>query len=327
VTAHALLVPDCGPGVGLGHLERMLALADALSPDPTATVVVPAGDAALRRRVTERGHDAAEADGDAVARALTIAAHMTADVIVLDGYGFGVATQERIRERAPLVVVDDLGHPTACDIAVNPSPGGESKPPDGAGAFLGGAAYALLSPAVVTARAANAGRQPGDGRSVLVTTGAMDPQQLTPRVVEELLARDPVVEVVAIVGPEMDARALREDLRLHVLVEPPTLADAMAAATVYAGAAGTSAVQAACIGVPAVISVVAANQRDQATALAAAGCAVVANPEEVATVCLRLLDDAPRCTRMRRAGRELVDGDGAARVADSIRRLVRIPAV
>jgi spore coat polysaccharide biosynthesis predicted glycosyltransferase SpsG len=155
----------------------------------------------------------------------------------------------------------------------------------------------------------------------------MDPQGLTPRVVEGLLATDRVVEVVAIVGPEMDARALHAHPRLRVLVEPPTLAEALAGTTVYAGAAGTSAVQAACIGVPAVITVTAANQQAQAAALATAGCALVASPEEVATLCLRLLDDAPRRTQMRRAGRELVDGDGAARVTDAIRRLVRTPAV
>ena len=111
MTARALLVPDCGPGVGLGHLERMLALADALSPDPIATVVVPAGDsraAASRRRraATTRWTQ----HGDAVARALSTAAAVSADVIVLDGYGFDVATQQRLRELAPLVVVDDLGH-------------------------------------------------------------------------------------------------------------------------------------------------------------------------------------------------------------------------
>ena len=191
MTARALLVPDCGPGVGLGHLERMLALADALSPDPTATVVVPAGDTALRRRVAARGHDAVEAAGDAGARALAAAATVKADVVVLDGYGFTVATQQRLRELAPLAVVDDLGQPSACDLAVNPAPGGETRPPEGAGAFLGGAAYALLSPAVVAAREATSGPPAAGGRSVLVTTGATDPRRLTRRVVEELLARDP----------------------------------------------------------------------------------------------------------------------------------------
>jgi hypothetical protein len=30
MTRRALLIPDCGVGTGLGHLERALALADAL---------------------------------------------------------------------------------------------------------------------------------------------------------------------------------------------------------------------------------------------------------------------------------------------------------
>ena len=326
MTARALLVPDCGPGVGLGHLERLLALADALRPDLPASVVVPAGDAALRRRVADRGHSVMEVDGDAASRAVAAAATETADVIVLDGYDFDVATQQRLREIAPLVVVDDLGHPTACDIAVNPAPGGEAKRPDGARSFLGGAGYALLSPAVVAARAARSDAE-SPRPSVLVTTGAMDPQGITPRLVDELLGHDSSVEVVAVVGPEMDGRHLPDHPRLRLLVEPPTLAEALVAATVYAGAAGTSAVQAACVGVPAVIIVTAANQQDQAAALASAGCALIAVPGDLATVCVRLLEDRARRTEMRRVGRDLVDGAGAARVADSVRRLVRAPAL
>jgi spore coat polysaccharide biosynthesis predicted glycosyltransferase SpsG len=41
VTPRALLCADCGSGVGLGHLERMLALADALQPDVDVVLLVP----------------------------------------------------------------------------------------------------------------------------------------------------------------------------------------------------------------------------------------------------------------------------------------------
>jgi len=41
VTSRALLAADCGRGVGLGHLERMLALAEALRPEVEASVLVP----------------------------------------------------------------------------------------------------------------------------------------------------------------------------------------------------------------------------------------------------------------------------------------------
>ncbi len=63
VTPRALLAADCGSGVGLGHLERMLALADALAPDMEVSILVPEGDASLQRRVADRGHRAIDAPG------------------------------------------------------------------------------------------------------------------------------------------------------------------------------------------------------------------------------------------------------------------------
>ena len=42
--------------------------------------------------------------------------------------------------------------PADCDLAVNPSPGGEDMRPAGATEFLGGAAYALIRSAIVDAR-------------------------------------------------------------------------------------------------------------------------------------------------------------------------------
>jgi len=325
VTAHALLVPDCGSGIGLGHLERMLALADALRPDVVASVVIPEGFEPLRTRVTGRGHAIVEAVGPTVARAESAARDTVHDVIVLDGYVFGVDAQRRLRALAPLIVVDDLGLPNASDIAVNPSPGGERKRPDGAGAFLGGARYALVSRAIVDARTvvSERGRPP---RSVLVSTGSMNLRGISGQVSAELVARDATVDVSVVVGPEMHRDELPDNPRQHVLVAPQTLADALASSTVYAGAAGTTAVQAACVGIPAVITPAVANQSDQAAALAAAGCAVAAEPEDLAGQCLALLDDPARCDEMARRGRSLVDGSGASRVAEALRHLLRVRA-
>jgi len=325
VTTSALLVPDCGSGVGLGHLERMLALADALRPDVTAMLVVPAGDDTVRRRVTDRGHATLEQAGAAATRALSAAAGSGTDVVVLDGYVFDVAIQQRLREIAPLIVVDDLGLPSACDLAVNPAPGGEAKHPDGADSFLGGAPFALISAAIVEAR--DSVPQQGRGRrSVVVSTGAADASGLCALVVAGVLSGDAGAEVVAVVGPDMRRDDLGDDPRLTALVGPSTLAGALASATLFAGAAGTSAVQAACVGIPAVITATVANQMDQAAALADAGCAVLAPPHRITAECLRLLDDATTCAEMSTRGRLLVDGHGAVRVAGAVRRLIRARA-
>ena len=322
VTPRALLAADCGRGVGLGHLERMLALADALKPDLRVSMVVPKGEMAIRQRVVDRGHAPLAAPGNTQARVAAVAGDSTPfDVVVLDGYVFDVALQRRLRDRAPLSVVDDLRLPTDCDLAVNPSPGGEALGPEGAADFLGGAAYALIRASVVEAREL-AMRRDRDPRTVLVSTGATDPAGLGRMVSHALLERDPDVKVTRVVGPNSLGIAERAWPREQLLQAPPDLADCLATATVYVGAAGTTAVQAACVGCPAVITPAVTNQAAQAAALEAAGCAVVVDAAYLADTCLALLDDRTRRTEMAIRGRALVDGLGAARVADAVRHLV-----
>jgi UDP-2,4-diacetamido-2,4,6-trideoxy-beta-L-altropyranose hydrolase len=324
VTPRALLVPDCGRGVGLGHVERMLALADALVPHLAVSVLVPEEDAVLRARVWDRGHNALEAAGDAAHRVESVVAHVQPlTVIVLDGYSFDIALQHRLRRRAPLTVVDDLGLPADCDLAVNPSPGGESMRPEGADAFLGGATFALLRDAFAGARE-EVMRRGRAVRTVLVSSGWTDMGGLAESVSADLRRADTTVEVVVVVGPDTPARDASARPRERVLIAPPSLAEVLAGATVYAGAAGTTAVQAACVGIPAVITVAISNQAAQAAALAAAGCAVVTDVSDIASQCLRLLDDAPRCDDMAARGRALVDGHGAARVAQAVHRLAQV---
>jgi UDP-2,4-diacetamido-2,4,6-trideoxy-beta-L-altropyranose hydrolase len=325
VTLRALLAPDCGPGVGLGHLERMLALADALRAHATVSLIIPEGDAVLRRRVAGRGHTVIEAPGETADRvASVIAAVESVDRVVLDGYVFDAAFQRRIRDRAPLTVVDDLGLAADCDLAVNPSPGGERLRPTSTDAFLGGASYALIRASFLDARATVL-RDGRARRTVLVSTGATDIGGISGHVTTELLARDATVEVVRVVGPDADGIPANEP-RLRLLVSPASLAEALARSTVYVGAAGTTAVQAACVGVPSVINDAVANQSAQAAALAGAGCAVVADAGDLATECLHLLDDPSRCDAMAEHGRALIDGRGAQRVADAIRRLAQVDA-
>jgi UDP-2,4-diacetamido-2,4,6-trideoxy-beta-L-altropyranose hydrolase len=304
----------------------MLALADALRPQVSVVLILPEGDSGLRRRVEDRGHAVVTASGETDARVEAVVTRTeSVDLVVLDGYVFDATLQRHIRGRAALTVVDDLGLAADCDLAVNPSPGGEDLRPIGASIFLGGAAYALIRASFAGARVEvlSAGRAP---RTVLVSTGATDIGGISARVTAELLARDATVEVVRVVGPDADGVPENREPRLQLLVSPASLADALARATLYVGAAGTTAVQAACVGIPAVINDAVANQSAQAGALAAAGCAVVAGSDELTSECLRLLDDPSRCDAMAERARALIDGRGALRVADAVRRLVHVDA-
>ncbi len=272
--------------------------------------------------MVDRGHTPLDAIGDSVERVgVAVDDSNGFDVVVLDGYVFEVALQHRLRERAPLTVVDDLCLPADCDLAVNPSPAGERMRPAGATAFLGGARFALLRSSFVEARDL-VSRRGLARRTVLVSTGATDLDGIGARVTMDLLDGDETVEVIRVVGPDAH-RARDGDLaRERLLIAPPSLAEVMPEATIYAGAAGTTAVQAACVGIPAVITAAVPNQVAQADALAAAGCALVVDATDVAATCLALLDDHARCAEMSARGRALVDGHGANRVAEAVRDLI-----
>ena len=326
VTRHALLIADCGVGVGLGHLERLLALADALRPDYSSVLVLPHDDTELVQRVVARGHEPFTVVGDTAARAdAAVEATPGADIVVLDGYVFPAALQGRLRDRSPLAVLDDLSLPADCDLFVNPSPGGNERRPIGAAAFIGGAAYAVVRQEFIAAREAVM-RRGRARRSVLVSTGSTDLNGIAGRVSLELLRMDPIVKVVKVVGPDARADDFGREPRLSTLTGPSSLVDGLVGATVYVGAAGTTAIQAACVGIPSVITAAVPNQCAQAAALAAEGCALAVDSEDLAATCLGLLDDPVRLDDMASRGRNLVDGLGAVRVADALRQLVETRA-
>jgi spore coat polysaccharide biosynthesis predicted glycosyltransferase SpsG len=316
-----VLLPDCGVGVGLGHLERALALADALrGSGATPLVAVSANDSASADRVAARGHTVLLLEGRPVDEAETAVRKVSPAVAVLDGYTFGVTVHARLRRRCLLVAIDDLGADSDCDLAVNPSALRDAPMPRGAAAFLGGPRYALIGSAYRAARARREASQPAE-RSVLVAAGATSLGHFAVGVARDLLQRDASVLVTLVLGPDTANVDVRPHPRLHVVRGAPDLAELMESAAVYAGAAGVSALQAACVGIPAAVFPLVDNQRAQAKALHGAGCAVVAarpTSDALADVALALLDDSPRRVRMSDLGRALVDGFGAERVAAAI---------
>jgi spore coat polysaccharide biosynthesis predicted glycosyltransferase SpsG len=327
MAAPVVLVPECGAGIGFGHLERMLALADALR-EQVEPVVVTVAEASVVERVRNRGHVALPLAGSAPDRAMRAVVECAARLVVLDGYVFPAGVQTAIRGSCPLVVVDDLDGPCDCDVAVNPAPGVEDSPgPTGASATLRGPAFALLAAAYRTARDQRM-REPHSATSLLVSNGGSDLGSIGVPLAHALLTCSVDGRVDLVIGPGATTPLDHPRVTLHR--SPTTLASLLAQAALYAGAAGTTAVQAACVGVPAIIAPVADNQRRQAGALERAGCAVVVSPpidERVAQSACRLLSDRERLQAMSRAGWELVDGRGSERVAAAIAEVLSARAM
>ena len=141
----------------------------------------------------------------------------------------------------PLAVVDDLGHPTACDIAVNPRRAGKPSHPTAPPGLLAVPRTRCCRPAVVAARGATSGPSREGRRTVLVTTGAMDPQggDAACRRTAAGHSTQPSRWWPSWARKQLNARAPPRGIRVCgvVVVEPSTLAGTLAMATVYAGSA------------------------------------------------------------------------------------------
>ncbi len=157
---------------------------------------------------------------------------------------------------------------------------------------------------------------------MLVSLGGADTQGETARVAAA--AHDAVgdADVIVVRGPH----APIPDLPTGVTATGPLpgLGDELAAADLYVGAAGQTMLEAAALGTPALVAVVAANQTVGAQELASKGGVELfdpADPEALGQRIAALSDDFAARSRMSAAGQAAVDGQGARRIAAAIARL------
>ncbi len=87
-------------------------------------------------------------------------------------------------------------------------------------------------------------------------------------------------------------------------------------------AGGVSLLESCRLGRPVVAVALADNQRQAVFGLEAVGAVIVATPQTVVDAVRSLVDDHRRRQRLSAAARSAVDGNGAARIADTLEQLV-----
>jgi spore coat polysaccharide biosynthesis predicted glycosyltransferase SpsG len=286
------IVADGGPRVGYGHVGRCLAIAEFLGADAVFRIE----DAEVARFVRDRG-------GVCVAES-------RAPVVLLDRADATDAAAVRELQAAGrrVVLLDDLGSGrTVADLVVDP-PTAASWPPAGPHR-LAGFEHVLLRREVWETEPA---AQP---HGVLLALGGSDPTQLTPRVAESLRGEYLRVNLgPGYAGPRPEHGEL--------LAGPHAFIEALAQARLLVAAYGHSLLEAAYLGVPALIIVTRSEHLEHATAFVQNGTARIVAVEDVAVAVARLLADPQELAEMAARGRALVDGRGAQRVAGAIRELV-----
>jgi UDP-2,4-diacetamido-2,4,6-trideoxy-beta-L-altropyranose hydrolase len=344
---------DAGQRIGGGHAMRCLTLADALSKEGAqvnfATAAMPASladrilaaghglirlprSAELQRERTDWHRPPLEAhaqqhDAEATEAGCSAVDWMIVDHYLLDHHWHSAA--RRFAER--ILVIDDLANrPYDCDLLVDEACGRSPTDYDGLvpaqTIVLAGANYALLRPEFALERPAARERrsEPKPVGRILVSLGATDPAAMTATAVDAVLAAalDSAIDVV--LAPEAESLAHVQELaRQHpnvaIHVNSNRMAELMRDADLAIGAAGTTSWERCCLGLPAIVLVLAENQRPNADALAAAGAALgVAGPDQIGGAVAELLSDLQGLHRMSAAAFELTDGRGTSRVAEEV---------
>ena len=234
--ARLVLRADGNSQIGLGHVMRLLALAELLRADfSEVTFLIQAPDTTLATLLQDAGAEPITLPSgqvaDEPASVLPLLLRPT-DVLVLDGYGFDFAYQTAVRPLvAQLVCLDDLhAFPFAADLVLNPAGGVTPVDYDlrhpGA-RLLAGPAYAplrqnFLSTPSLSEQDSNQKPETRNQKptTVLLCLGGADPRQLTRATAAALLALPAVAHVHAVVG---SAYAAWDELRAWATAQGPRL--------------------------------------------------------------------------------------------------------
>jgi UDP-2,4-diacetamido-2,4,6-trideoxy-beta-L-altropyranose hydrolase len=277
-------------------------------------------------------------------RTLAALGEVRHDWIVVDHYGLDAEWERQVRSTgARLLAIDDLANrPHACDLLLDQTLGRSAYDygpllPTGCRTLLG-TAFALLRPDFARARPAALSRRrtAGDVRRILISLGASDVGGWTAPAVDAALRLSEEAAVDAVIGgaarsrPALEALARREP-RLELHVDAPNMVELTAAADLAIGAAGTTAWERCCLGLPSLTLVLAHNQRLVARELEAAGAtAVVADPRALAAPLSALIESREAREEMTAAAAAIVDGLGGERVANVIfpeKSVARTPTI
>ena len=331
---------DAGPEMGIGHVMRCIALAQAWQDGGGRVIFITATETpAILERLTAEGLEtrrlsapkATEADS---AETRLIAGECGAKWLILDGYHFPTSYHRSVKSTGlKLLIVDDIADSDLSEADAILNQNIYAAPPMYAGAthaeLLLGLNYTLLRREILQHRHRRTGIA-AIAKNVLVTLGGSDPPNATLEVMQALAACSyPNFDIKIVVGAANPHWATLESalpqLQVHhqavLLRNPPHLPELMADADLAIAASGSSSWELACLGAPMLLIMIAANQAGVVKRLAELQVATDLGPDRSQWPAL-ISTTAHSHTRrdsMSRSAAQLLDGRGASRVVKYLR--------
>ena len=255
------------------------------------------------------------------------------DWLVVDHYGLDARWESQLQSSCRhLMVVDDLAdRPHSCTVLLDQnlgrSPQDYSSLVPASCRLLVGPQFALLRPDFAARRALGVVRRyGGEAPRILIAMGGVDRDNITTRMLNALAHRglpegSTISVVLGVHAPWsriVEEMAAKMPCATRVLVGVSNMADLVADSDIAIGAAGGSAWERCCLGLPTLMMVLADNQRDGASALVKAGAALLLDNDfsdgDFAGKLSQILCPEQHAA-MREACLQITDGSGADRMA------------
>jgi len=306
VSPALVTIADAGRRAGLGHLSRAGAVAVALARRDVATRCLACGVTTGFERDGLRWEPLASLD-------TTVA--VDAGAVLADGYTLGTDRLEEIAATVPLAVMDDSGSPPSfCSLAIDAAAEDADLPP-----LLGGPSYACLRPDFWDLER----RLTRDEIvTILVATGGGDVGRVAEAAVTAAREVLPRATICVVRGPYATGSA---PAGVGTLEVPVSLACELKRADLAVVTGGQTVLEATCSGVPTIAIPVTENQRRTTRRLARLGAVKPVEARDVSALAETIASlGRDHCARRALAerARDVVDGNGARRVADWLKRLI-----
>jgi UDP-2,4-diacetamido-2,4,6-trideoxy-beta-L-altropyranose hydrolase len=346
---------DASLTIGNGHVMRCASLAHALRAQGAQCVFVCANETGhLNAYLHAQGFDVQAFQPSAqdtrvnaesllpnwltdAQATLTAIQHQHIDCLVVDHYGLDEQWENLMFPHAKqILVIDDLANRThQCTWLLDSNPGRNAA--DYA-ALTSSNCHTLIGPQYALIRdeirqfhtKANKRHDSSLPLKILVTLGGVDKDNLTTQVLNSLnqFDSDVPLDIQVVMGPFApwvdDVKKASQSMRwpTRVTQNPANFVELMCTHDIALGAAGTSALERCCVGLPSINFVLAPNQQLSATALHnqdAAGLVELDQEwQDTLHLQLRNLLNQDNHHAMQQACLRITDGAGAQRVAQEI---------
>ncbi|PPI81945.1 UDP-2,4-diacetamido-2,4,6-trideoxy-beta-L-altropyranose hydrolase [Marinobacter flavimaris] len=262
------------------------------------------------------------------------------DWLVADHYALDSRWEKRLATVARRVmVIDDLADRVhECDLLLDQNLGTEAsdyshKVPTRCSKLIG-PRFALLRPEFPVLRDSALKRRAKPSiKRILISLGGVDLDNVTAEVMRAFthssLPLDTELDIVlGAAAPYLEeVRALARELpfRATVSVSVSDMAERMCRADISVGAAGSTSWERCCLGLPAIMVVLAENQRAIGNALATSGSAILLDKDAIADQLGGILDELvgsdERLQSLADNARKICDGRGTSRLVSEMIRI------